>query len=147
MPSERTAEYVQKLGLAATVMGQSPLYCQYPIACIPLWLEPAIRHDQIYFFSNHGGLIVGYMTWAWLTAETEHRWLTDPNVLLHISEWNEGDRLWITDFVVQGRSIRSCLREAASFLAAAECAKSVRRLEDGIVRKVSTWSRAKFVSS
>lgn len=87
--SDRPPQFLTKPGLAATVLRQSPQYCQYPIACIALWAEPAIWHDQIHIFHNEIGVAVGYMTWAWLTEETESRLIHDANVLLHISEWNE----------------------------------------------------------
>lgn len=143
---DRAPDFFRCVGLVATLMGQSPRYCEYPIACIPLWLEPAIRHCQIHFFLNHGGVPVGYLTWAWLTTDTEHRLLHDPAVLLHISEWNEGDRLWILDFVLLSGDVRSRLREAASVFENYEQAKSLRRREDGTVRKVSTWRRTAFRS-
>ena len=103
-------EYFTKMGIVTSLMGASARYCTYPVACIALWLEPAIRHDQIYIFRNDSGTPVGYITWAWLAADTEHRLVSDPEVLLHISEWNEGDRLWILDIVLVDGDIRSRLR-------------------------------------
>lgn len=132
------------LGLTVTVMGQSPDYCQYPIACIPLWLEPAIRHRQIHFFLDNAGFPVGYLTWAWLATDTEKRLQYDPTVLLHISEWNEGDNLWILDFVLVSGDLRARLREAVSLFGGHTQASSLRRHADGTVRKISVWRRAAF---
>jgi cytolysin-activating lysine-acyltransferase len=139
-----SAEFLERVGRVATVMGRSPQYCQYPIACIQLWLEPAIRHDQIKFFHNESGVVVGYMTWAWLAEDTEDRLIHDPSVLLHISEWNEGDRLWILDLVLLSGDIRARLREAATLFKREKLARSLRRRDDGTVRKVTTWSHGVF---
>jgi cytolysin-activating lysine-acyltransferase len=137
-------EFLGKIGIVASVMGASRKYRTYPVACIALWLEPAIRHEQIYFFHNESGIPIGYMTWAWLAQDTEQRLISDPDVLLHISEWNEGDRLWVLDFVLIGGGIRACLREASRLFAHCSHARSARRSDDGIVRRVTTWRHTAF---
>ena len=139
-PEERaTTEFFAKIGIVATIMAASPIYCAYPVACISVWLDPPIRHDQIYIFRNESGTPVGYFTWAWLADDTEKRLIDDPNVLLHISEWNEGDRLWILDFVLISGEVRRRLVEAWRVLAKPAMAKSVRRDNDGRVRRITTW--------
>lgn len=140
-------DFLGTVGLVATVLGQSPQYCEYPIAVIQLWLVPAIRHHQINFIYNESGVALGYITWAWLTEDTESRLIHDPTVLLHISEWNEGDRLWILDFVLINGDVRASLREAATLFKDAQSAKSLRRRDDGSVRKVTTWRRTSFKST
>jgi cytolysin-activating lysine-acyltransferase len=132
-------EYFAKVGIVASLMGASTRYCTYPVACIALWLEPAIRHDQIYIFRNESGIPMGYITWAWLASDTERRIINNPDVLLHISEWNEGDRLWILDFVLIGGDVRTRIREVMRLFKRDMLAKSVRRNNDGTVRKVTTW--------
>lgn len=129
------------LGIAADVMAKSNQYCQYPIACLSLWIEPAIRHEQIHFFRDESGDVLGYITWAWLSENTERRLLCDPNVLLHISEWNEGKRLWILDFLAHGGDVNRWVREARTLFGEVAEAKSLRRREDGSVRKVTTWKK------
>lgn len=136
--------FYTKLGMAVEAMGKSDCYCKFPIACVTLWIEPAIWHDQIHFFRDDSGHICGYMTWAWLAEDTEQRVLCDPNVLLHISEWNEGDRLWIMDFLVRTGNMRRRIREAQSLFKAVENAKSVRRSDDGCVTKVTIWKETRW---
>ncbi len=133
--------FYDELGMAVEAMGRSDEYCQYPIACVTLWIEPAVRHEQIYFFRDAAGQVCGYMTWAWLAEDTERRVLYDPNVLLHISEWNEGERLWILDFLVHTGDVRAWIQEARTLFGEVTQAKSVRRRDDGSVRKVTTWTR------
>jgi cytolysin-activating lysine-acyltransferase len=131
----------QSLGLVAAVMLNSREYCQYPIACLKFWIEPAILLNQIHFFFDLGGQPIGYMTWAYLAEDTEKRLLHDPDVLLHLSEWNEGESLWILDLVVLDGSLKNQLREAFSLLSKFAEAKSLRRRADGTVRKVTKWRR------
>lgn len=122
-------------------MCRSDLYCQYPLACITLWIEPAIAHDQIHFFFDKEGDVTGYITWAHLAADTEVRLLNDPNVLFHISEWNEGDRLWLMDLVLIGGDIRRYAHEVMALFPTEVEAKWVRRREDGSIRKITSWKR------
>jgi hemolysin-activating ACP:hemolysin acyltransferase len=136
-----TPGFYEAMGLAASLMSKRSEYCEYPIACIPVWIEPAIRLQQIHFFYDLGKVPIGYMTWALLAVDTEDRLLHDPNVLFHFSEWNEGDRLWIMDLVLIGGDLRQVVREAFSLFPKFVVAKSVRRAGDGGIRRISTWRR------
>ena len=136
-----SADLYSALGAAVNAMARSDEYCQYPIACLTLWIEPAIWHEQIHFFRDDSGQVCGYMTWAWLAEDTEQRLLHDPNVLLHISEWNEGERLWILDFLVHTGNVRKWIREARMLFGEVMQAKSLHRRDDGSVRKVITWKK------
>jgi cytolysin-activating lysine-acyltransferase len=134
-------DYHRRMGMVAATMTRSSEYCQYPIACLAVWIEPAVLLDQIHFFRDRGDNVVGYMTWAFLAEDTEQRLLHDPEVIFHLSEWNEGDRLWIMDFVLLGGRLRALLKEAARLFPGFERAKSLRRRENGSIRKVTTWRR------
>ncbi len=138
---EGKAEHLECMGAVSVLMTRSPTYCQYPVACLSEWIEPAIVLSQIKLFRDAAGILVGYMTWAFLAEDTEDRFVHDPQVLLHLSEWNEGTNLWIMDFVCVNGEVRSLVREAFSMFPAFTTAKSVRRREDGSVRNVVTWRR------
>jgi len=81
------------------------------------------------------------MTWALLAEDTEERLIHDPRVLFHLSEWNEGERLWIMDLVLIDGSVRESLKEACSLFPNFRSAKSLRRRKDGTVRRVTIWKR------
>jgi hemolysin-activating ACP:hemolysin acyltransferase len=140
-------DYHHRLGLVAAMMTKSSEYCQYPIACLGVWIEPAILLDQIHFFCDAGSNVVGYMTWALLAEDTEQRLIHDPEVLLHLSEWNEGDRLWIMDFVLIDGDVRTALKEASRRFPDFAEARSLRRRSDGTVRKVTRWKAPSTASS
>jgi cytolysin-activating lysine-acyltransferase len=112
-----------------------------PIASLAAWIEPAILLRQIDFFFDLAGRPVGYLTWALLAEDTEQRLLHDVDVVFHISEWNEGTRLWIIDFVLLDGNVREFVRKAYSLFPDAVEAKSLRRRYDGTVRKVTVWRR------
>lgn len=134
-------DFYHRLGLAAATTMRSGKYCEYPIACLEVWIEPAILLNQIHFFYDLGGNLTGYMTWALLAEDTELRLIHDPEVLFHLSEWNEGDRLWVMDLVLIDGNIQNVLKEAFSLFPTFSLAKSLRRRDDGTVRKVTTWRR------
>ncbi len=134
-------EYYRRMGMVAATMTKSSEYCQFPIACLAVWIEPAILLGQIHFFRDRADKVIGYMTWALLAEDTEQRLLHDPEVLFHLSEWNEGDRLWIMDFVLLDGRMKTILKEARQLFPGFNQAKSLRRREDGSIRKVTTWRR------
>jgi hemolysin-activating ACP:hemolysin acyltransferase len=134
-------EYHRRIGIVAATMTKSSEYCHYPIASLSVWIEPAILLDQIHFLRDRGNNVVGYVTWALLAEDTENRLMHDPEVIFHLSEWNEGDRLWIMDMVLLDGRIKPFLEEVRGLFPAFNEAKSLRRRDDGSIRKVTTWRR------
>jgi cytolysin-activating lysine-acyltransferase len=134
-------DYYRRMGIVAAAMTKSTEYCQYPIACLAVWIEPAVLLDQIYFFRDRGDNVIGYMTWALLAEDTEQRLLLDPDVIFHFSEWNEGDRLWIMDFVLLDGRVKTVVKDVRRLFPGFNQAKSLRRREDGSIRKITTWRR------
>lgn len=135
------AHYERDMGRVSIAMMRSDDYCQYPIACLTLWVRPAILLEQIHFFYDAAGAYCGYMTWARVAQDVESRLINDPEVLLHVSEWNEGERLWILDFCIFRGNVRGFIAESRKLFGDEEIARSVRRNNDGTVRKVVEWSR------
>lgn len=134
--------YFTSLGMAADLMSRSAPYQGYAVACLNEWIKPAILLNQILFFRNLGGVAVGYATWALLSEDVERRLINDPCVLLHLSEWNEGDRLWIMDMVVINGDVRHFIGQIYdAFASSYSRVKYLRRGSDGAVRKVFTWNR------
>ena len=60
-------------------------------------INAAIQHDQIKVFFNSFGEPVGYVVWALLAEDVEHRFIATQNTRLHLSEWYEGDTLWFLE--------------------------------------------------
>jgi cytolysin-activating lysine-acyltransferase len=132
---------MEKRGAVAQLMAQSKGYSGYPLASLIEWINPAIYTDQIMIFYDWKGLApVGYITWAYLAEDVAHRWQNDPEVRLHESEWNEGETLWIMDFVALSGYCEDIAHyvDQHLFRDATE-AFSLRRKPNGRVRKVSRW--------
>jgi cytolysin-activating lysine-acyltransferase len=139
---------MEKLGVVASLMANSPQYSRYPLVSLKAWIHPALQTEQLaIFYDANSGEAVGYITWAMLAPDVERRWLRQPDVLLHLSEWNEGFNLWIMDFLsLPGycEDIIEYIKESM-FLENLR-AYSLRRDKNGKVRKVTCWDRAKFTS-
>jgi cytolysin-activating lysine-acyltransferase len=135
-------EFARQLGAVTSLMLQVKNYRYYPMACLLAWIIPPIQLSQIKVFYADNGMPIGYITWAWLAPDVEARWIADPRAMLHISEWNEAESLWIMDFVAvpgMGRMLLRHIREA--FLPDQSAAKSLRRRPDGSTRHVTRWKR------
>ena len=104
----------ERLGLALQVIFRRGCYLDYPLASIKAWLYPAAQVQQLHIFVGKDQKLLGYMTWAWFNEETEYRWRHGTLDTPHISEWNEGDRLWILDFVAMPGQGRLCAWLASS---------------------------------
>ena len=64
---------------------------------------------QVEVFFNHFGTCVGYATWAYVCHDVEQRLLRGGRVTLQDFEWNEGNSLWIIDFLVLNGSLKSVM--------------------------------------
>ncbi|WP_416222055.1 toxin-activating lysine-acyltransferase [Sphingomonas sanguinis] len=70
----------------------------FSLASAHLWLTPPIRLEQMAIRQDVRGSWSAYITWAFLTDEMSNEILNDPP-FLHVSDWNEGENLWIIDAV------------------------------------------------
>jgi hemolysin-activating ACP:hemolysin acyltransferase len=142
LPSPEAASFSRDMGDIVSVLLSSPDYAHYKISTIGVWINPARRCGQIRIYYDHRGRPVGYVTWAFLTAESEQRLIMNSATLLHYSEWNEGDRLWIMDVVSPhgyGLSILKHVRD--KLLADHDIFHWLRRNESGAVIRASIWRR------
>jgi len=140
--SDLSKQYTQKIGAVVSLMLQNKRYQFYPMACLIHWIHTPIILDQIKLFYNEKGNPVGYLTWAYLAPDVEEKWVNDPKAMLHISEWNEGEELWIMDFMAPTGFAKVMLNHVMEeMFSEFNQAKSLRRNVDGSVRKVSIWRR------
>ncbi|WP_425497219.1 toxin-activating lysine-acyltransferase [Luteimonas flava] len=139
-PSE-SPDLISIIGRVALLMCKSDDYCQFPIACLAIWIKPAALLRQIHFFKDVSGSDVGYMTWAAVRPDTDARLRSDPEVILHVSEWNEGEIFWVMDFVSVNGRVREKLAEAELIIPSLRVAYSARRDDEGRVKRVSKWFR------
>lgn len=140
-PDDRIME---KRGVVAHLMATSKRYRRFPFACLNAWIDPALITDQLaVFYRWNDSQPVGYITWAFLASDVEHRWINDPQASLHLSEWNEGGNLWIMDFLALPGYCKDIVEFVGQHMFAGHSqAYSLRRSPDDSVRKVSCWERS-----
>lgn len=139
----RSAILTSQLGTAAALVLSCPNYRLLRVASVGAWLRTPILLKQICFFYDRAGRPIGYITWAYLAQDVEEKMVSNPNFLLHFSEWNEGDRLWIIDFVAPNGMVgeivsfirRHMFKEFSEL-------RYIRRDSSGKARKVCLWKNS-----
>ena len=133
----REPNSIELLGNVLSVLLGTSSYLRIPIGSLAIWIAPAVRLRQIHFFLDKSGEPVGYFTWAYLNQEVADALVREPSRLLHISEWNEGEKLWIMDLVVPRGRGREFIRSMCELL-------SAEHQEAAFVRKnvnVHVWGK------
>ena len=142
---------MQKRGTIAFLAAQSKRYCHAPIALLKEWIDPPLLANQLtIFYRWNDGSPVGYISWAFLAPDVEHRWIHDPKASLHQSEWNEGETLWIMDFLALPGYCEDIVEYIdQNMFPGHDQALSLKRNRDGSLRRISCWKRrsANFTAS
>ena len=121
-----------RLGCALSIICARGCYMDFPIASLKMWLFPPAKLSQLHLFIDEGDKkLLGYMTWAWFSDETEQRWIAGTMDTIHISEWNEGKRLWIIDFVTLPGYTELCVKRAPLIFPEATVAYTLARRTSG----------------
>lgn len=132
-----------RLGWALAVICARGCYMEFPIASLKMWVFTPAKLSQLHLFFDEGDRqLQGYMTWAWFSKETEQRWKAGTMDAIHISEWNEGNRLWIVDFVTLPGYTEICVRRASSVFPAGAVAYALARRAPQGISKTIAWERA-----
>jgi cytolysin-activating lysine-acyltransferase len=139
--SVSTQERATLLGYAVMVLLQSKKYSLFQILTIQYWIEQAIALSQIKFFFDWDGSPIGYVTWAYLAQDVEHRLVNDNGFLLHFSEWNEGSNLWVIDFCLPTGNVKEAVRYFLEEIRVSYTGRVswVRRRKDYSVRKICRY--------
>jgi hemolysin-activating ACP:hemolysin acyltransferase len=90
------ASFQKKLEIANALLalGKCKKHYNFPVFDI---LENIITGNSICqskIYLTTLGEPINYLCWAWISEYTINRLKSDPNVVLHMSEWNEGDALY-----------------------------------------------------
>lgn len=68
--------------------------------------ETAIELDQYRIF-RFDGVPRGLITWAWLSAEAERKYVAGD--LLDAADWQSGDRLWLIDMIAPYKGLAASI--------------------------------------
>ena len=106
--NDENKEKVLQLGFAAKLAMSSALHRGLTIDYLNHVVKPALAHKQLKFYFNVRGEPVAYVVWAFVAPDVEKR-IVAGHKAMHLSEWNEGDALWIVDLVAPFGNIREVL--------------------------------------
>jgi len=140
-PALRSRSYAETLGWTVDIAARRSCYANYPLASIWAWSVPPARLGQIHLFVDQEGRVIGYVCWAYLTQRAARKFSTGQSSILRAREWNEGDQLWITDFVALYGQVRTCVRQALQLFRDWMVARFLRRDSTGNIRRVCEWRR------
>lgn len=71
----------------------------FKIASMTSQLMSAINLGQVHLIYNRRGNPLGYLAWSFITEQVLAQLKKDPLYILHFSEWNEGDIVYLFDVV------------------------------------------------
>jgi len=93
-----TGEAAQVLGQIVALLSQSAAHRHVFLSDLEWLLMPPLALRQFSVF-RHNDVPVGYVSWAFLSDETEARLKSGTRPRLQPGEWKGGDNLWIVDIV------------------------------------------------
>lgn len=99
-PPEPDENDVTKIvGQVALLMGKVASRHGTTVVALSTIALYAIRHKSLKIYYDSDGRVVAFVMWALLAEDVERRILDTGQIYLHESEWNEGENLWIIDFL------------------------------------------------
>lgn len=141
-------EQAEFLGFVMSMAAHSALNNRTAISTLVERAKTAYGLGMAHLFFNSYGQCVGYISWAHIARDVEQRFLSTPDASLHISEWNEGNSLWVIDFVVPFGSLRYVLEDLRDRLFAEHRVITYFRFKNGrrIAKRLSRDSVSGFFS-
>ena len=112
------------LGASVWLWMHSPQHRDLPLHALPTVLLPIIKH-QHYLLVSRGTQPLFFMSWMWMNAEAEARYLTQPAILVQEADWACGYRLWIRDWVAPFGETRAMRRLVTHSLFPDRCFRSL----------------------
>ena len=104
-PKEQDYTRSQNIGFVCDLARMSPFHAFAPLGGWMRMLDSATDVNQIKLYYGLNGECIGYVVWAYLAPDVERRFLLGKDLSLHFTEWNEGSRLWIIDFLIPRKSL------------------------------------------
>jgi ACP:hemolysin acyltransferase (hemolysin-activating protein) len=93
-----TLNEAEVLGASVWLWMHSLNHRDAPLHVLPVVLLPIIKRQQ-YVLVEEKGRPVFFLSWAWMSEEAEHRYLTQSPVVLPEEDWCNGERMWFRDFI------------------------------------------------
>ena len=91
------------LGEICWLMSQSRYHRHFSLGDLEWMIMPAVLAEQFRVFRSEQGLPLGVALWAYLSAETEARFIdqveSGAGARLKPEDWQSGDRLWLVEVI------------------------------------------------
>ena len=127
-----------RIGIAALLLEKSPYHSQWPLYDAEIELVPPMHLDQCKFYFDPQQNPVAFVTWSNITQDTKTK-LVEHGGQMAWEDWNNGPLLLFNDFVAPFGHTREILKDLRSQEWPNKIAFSLRRAQDGSVKKVNYW--------
>lgn len=128
-----------KVGFALVLLAQSHYHRQHQLGnYLRTEILPPILANQVRFYLTEKGVPTAMVTWAWLSPEVEQD-LHNTGRALAKNEWQSGEQLFFNDWIAPYGNIRSAMHDIATHVFPQHTATSIRRHQDGSIRKINYW--------
>lgn len=135
---EEVQQRLQLLGSITWLMMQSPLHKSYTLRELESRILPSLMHDQFRYYQMDGQP-VGFLNWAWLSADIEAQYQTGEYQLL-FPEWKGGDRLWYPEFIAPFGHARHIVKDIRkNIFTKGTPAKALRVDSEGNLRSIAKY--------
>lgn len=136
---EAVQQRLQLLGSITWLMMQSPLHKSYTLRELESRILPSLMHDQFRYYQIDGQP-VGFLNWAWLSADIEAQYQTGEYQLL-FPEWKGGDRLWYPEFIAPFGYARHIVKDIRkNIFTKGTPAKALRVDAEGNLRSIAKYT-------
>lgn len=132
------AGHTEALGAAAFLAMHSPVHRSWSLADAERLFVPPIKVNQGSLYILEGRYI-GFVTWAFLNEEVADDFLSGRAKLMP-QHWTGGQTPWIIDLLAPFGHVRQMVTHLRKeIFPGVACVQSVRRREDGQIRKTNLW--------
>lgn len=112
------------LGATVWLWMHSPMHRDAPLHALPTLLLPIIKRGQYVLVTQHARPIF-FLSWAWLSPESEARFLTRASIHMPEEDWDSGDRMWFCDWIAPFGHTRDMYRLLQKEVFLDGCARSL----------------------
>ena len=130
-------DFYGRLGIATLLMEKSPYHSQWALYDADRELVPPLVLEQCKFYFDAQQNPVAFVTWSTITDATKIKLLEGGQ--MEWEDWNNGPLLLFNDFVAPFGHTREIVKDLRNSDWPCDIAFSLRRAQDGSVKKVNYW--------
>lgn len=128
------------VGYALELLANSEYHKQFNVFdYFEVEILPALEVNQVRFYLANDGIPTAMITWALLDEKTQHD-IHKTGRALEEHEWKCGDRVFVNDWISPYGNMRDVMHDISHNVFPDEVVTSIRRNQDGSVRRVNRWT-------